>query len=253
MKKIFSILGLLFSILYFSQAGNVGINTSNPAEKLHIKGTMRYEPLLANPNQPSAGKVLTSDANGNASWQNQDLRTTYLASYTTVPSNLTFPLTNNDTAAGATSPAYYTGTSITLPKGDWIVILSMNVQGEFQNSSSVWLPLTSQQAIWTRVIMSSNTTTNPNYQVSSDTNVIGANLVSGILNDPATNTLIYGELFVKQTEATKTYYIKASIQGFSASPTPTSVNPVNIRIKNPAISPNITSENKIFAIPVSFN
>jgi hypothetical protein len=45
--------------------GNVGINTSNPQEILHVVGNIRME----DGNQ-GAGKVLTSDANGTATWQN---------------------------------------------------------------------------------------------------------------------------------------------------------------------------------------
>tara|TARA_R110000850_G_scaffold109659_1_gene222755 strand:- start:24289 stop:25632 length:1344 start_codon:yes stop_codon:yes gene_type:complete len=42
----------------------IGIGTSNPTEKLHVQGAMR----IVDGNQ-GAGKVLTSDANGRATWQ----------------------------------------------------------------------------------------------------------------------------------------------------------------------------------------
>lgn len=45
--------------------GNVGLGTSIPATKLHIAGNIR----IADGTQ-SAGRVLTSDVNGTASWQN---------------------------------------------------------------------------------------------------------------------------------------------------------------------------------------
>ena len=46
-------------------SGNVGIGTSgSPTAKLHVNGTVR----ITDGNQ-AAGRVLTSDANGNASWQ----------------------------------------------------------------------------------------------------------------------------------------------------------------------------------------
>ena len=43
---------------------NVGIGTSDPSAKFHLNGSLRIE----DGNQ-AAGKVLTSDANGNATWQ----------------------------------------------------------------------------------------------------------------------------------------------------------------------------------------
>lgn len=59
---------------------NVGIGTSSPSDKLHVVGTSGNTVRIEDGNQ-AAGKVLTSDANGNASWQagggvntdNQDL------------------------------------------------------------------------------------------------------------------------------------------------------------------------------------
>src|SRR5262249_35499108 len=50
--------------LYNSNSGNVGIGTSSPDTKLHISGAIK----VADGSQ-GAGKVLTSDANGLASWQ----------------------------------------------------------------------------------------------------------------------------------------------------------------------------------------
>ena len=45
-------------------ATKVGIGTSNPSAKLHVNGTLRY----VDGNEGN-GKVMTSDANGNVSWQ----------------------------------------------------------------------------------------------------------------------------------------------------------------------------------------
>jgi hypothetical protein len=49
--------------------GNVGIGTSSPSAKLDVQGTSGATIKIVDGNQAS-GKVLTSDANGNASWQN---------------------------------------------------------------------------------------------------------------------------------------------------------------------------------------
>ena len=50
--------------LTIDASGNVGIGTTSPSTKLHLDGTFR----LVDGNQ-SNGKVLTSDANGVATWQ----------------------------------------------------------------------------------------------------------------------------------------------------------------------------------------
>jgi len=51
--------------MYSGISGNVGVNQNNPTANLDIAGTLKF----TDGNQ-AVGKVLTSDANGNASWQN---------------------------------------------------------------------------------------------------------------------------------------------------------------------------------------
>jgi hypothetical protein len=58
--------------LRIDENGNIGIGTSGPAAQLHTTGSVR----LAGAGTPGAGKVLTSDASGNATWQPGALTTT---------------------------------------------------------------------------------------------------------------------------------------------------------------------------------
>ena len=61
----------LFASNSFSQ--NVGIGTISPTEKLHVTGNIKVDTIKPNAIKllPNAGngKILTSDATGNASWQ----------------------------------------------------------------------------------------------------------------------------------------------------------------------------------------
>jgi len=52
--------------LFNANSGNIGIGTTTPTAKLDVTGTFKL-----NDGSQGVGKVLTSDASGNASWQNQ--------------------------------------------------------------------------------------------------------------------------------------------------------------------------------------
>jgi hypothetical protein len=53
--------------MYSSPSGNVGLGTVSPQEKLHVEGSIR----MVDGNQ-AAGYVMTSDADGTATWTNPD-------------------------------------------------------------------------------------------------------------------------------------------------------------------------------------
>lgn len=70
MKKIY----IIFLLLpHFLPAQNIGINTSTPTEKLHVAGNIKVDTIkpaaFKLTTGAGAGKLLTSDAIGNASWQ----------------------------------------------------------------------------------------------------------------------------------------------------------------------------------------
>lgn len=99
--------------------GNVGIGTTNPEVKLHIKteGTVS-NPLsgfrLEDGNQ-GLGKVLTSDASGLATWMTLVYSDAISYVKPTVCPNLAVPTTNY----------YQTNAYIDLPAGRWVVMLVM--------------------------------------------------------------------------------------------------------------------------------
>jgi hypothetical protein len=72
--NVWSTLGLN---IYNTNSGNIGMGISTPTQKLHVAGNIKNDTLIPNaikllPNAAS-GKILTSDANGNASWQSSSL------------------------------------------------------------------------------------------------------------------------------------------------------------------------------------
>jgi hypothetical protein len=72
--NVWSTLGLN---IYNTNSGNIGMGISTPIQKLHVAGNIKSDTLIPiaiklSPNAAS-GKILTSDANGNASWQSSGL------------------------------------------------------------------------------------------------------------------------------------------------------------------------------------
>ncbi len=73
MKKIILLSYFIAGSYCFTFSQNVGIGTNSPVEKLHVAGNTKADTIKPNaikltPNA-GAGKILTSDAVGNANWQ----------------------------------------------------------------------------------------------------------------------------------------------------------------------------------------
>ena len=73
MKKISLFIYVLINVQCSLMAQNIGIGTVTPLEKLQVAGNIKTDTIKPNAIKllPNAGngKVLTSDALGNASWQ----------------------------------------------------------------------------------------------------------------------------------------------------------------------------------------
>src|SRR5690606_2087358 len=91
-----------------ASTNRVGIGNFTPSTSLHVSGTVR----IADGTQ-AAGRVLTSSANGTASWQEQSISTVtgILGTGVDIPYN--------------TSNYLQTGSRITLPPGRWAVNVVM--------------------------------------------------------------------------------------------------------------------------------
>jgi hypothetical protein len=89
------------SAALYAQSGNVGIGTTTPTAKLHVAGTVR----IVDGSQ-GASKVLTSDANGLASWQTPAAGVA--GDYDWMKSGNAFPNSPGDTAVNI----YHIGGSV---------------------------------------------------------------------------------------------------------------------------------------------
>lgn len=259
------LLALVFPLQFaFAQIGNVGINTNNPQEKLHVKGTMRLESSTS----ITPGSYLFSDANGNATWQFKTLSNkNYHPTYGTTPYELL-----NFNAPPVLPPGYvgqntlseikYTGTYIDLPAGKWLVMFNnvANIQYTVDRTvaNPVWTDLPADKSVWVRSTLSDDTI---EYVKGTDMNnkptglprpisadIQGAaNKVSNIVSGPSPTALIIGELFVNNTSgAVKRYYVKVNTEIYNMA----GANKEAVKLINFGITPTIVPETKFIAYPI---
>jgi hypothetical protein len=168
--------------------GNVGIGSATPAAKLDITGNIKI-----NDGTQGVNKVLTSDANGVASWKPSsiDIYSAPLGSGVKIPSTLV-------------TSYLYSNTSITLPPGKWLVNVTMILAKE--NG-----PTGPNENWWVRSTFSDS----PSSGISSD--IVGNKLISGGTGVNAVFSLMTGAVVINNTSGNnKTYYYMVGSIGGSS-------------------------------------
>ncbi|WP_413533215.1 hypothetical protein [Empedobacter brevis] len=159
-----------------TREGNVGIGTTAPIRKLEVVSTSSPAFKL-NDGSQGEGYVLTSDAYGNGSWK-----------------AFQKPVLANWSSTGistAVNQIMYTGTSITLPPGRWLIFTNVILAAHPNPNEG--------QGVWVRLSWSS---TQPNYTYSGGT----GNLNSGTLI--SSFGLASGTTLINNTSSSeKTYYL----------------------------------------------
>ncbi len=207
MKKLLNLILMLTSTMLFSQ---VGINTTNPTETLHVNGSFRLED-----GSEGTNRVLKSDANGVSSWSDYGIPVVLgtLGNGINIAYNIFF----NE----------YTGSFIVLPPGKWAVNVVMVLK------TGLISPDDSQ--FWLQSSFSDDNVFNP--QPSPD--IEGAFLISGSLDGASRFGLLTGTIVLNNTSGTdKTYYY------IVRSP---NINNTTQTLTDFGANDAITGENKIIA------
>ena len=167
-----------------SDGPKVGIGTYKPGAKLEINnGTTAGAVKIVDGTQ-GAGKVLTSDANGLATWKRQALTLVEGVK----GSGINIP--------PSTGGYIYTGSYITLPPGKYMVSV--------QNLMSVGFTTYSDGHFWLRTTFSDSSTT---FTRTADIDSTKGYLISGLLPQGARFNMLNGSLIIENTTSSpKTYY-----------------------------------------------
>ena len=167
-----------------SNGPKVGIGTYKPGAKLEVNnGTTAGAVKIVDGTQ-GAGKVLTSDADGLATWKRQALTLVEGVK----GSGISIP--------PSTGGYIYTGSYITLPPGKYMVSV--------QNLMSVGFTTYSDGHFWLRTTFSDSDTT---FVRTADIDSTKGYLISGLLPQGARFSMLSGSLIIENTTSSpKTYY-----------------------------------------------
>ncbi|MDC7999765.1 hypothetical protein POV26_01835 [Aequorivita todarodis] len=171
------------SLFVDASTNRVGVRTILPTANLHVNGNVR----IVDGTQ-ATGRVLTSSANGTASWRAQSI------------DNITGNVVGNGVNIPYTTTNYLqTGSRIVLPPGRFAVNVTMLIYPSNP-------PSPNDSSFWLRTTFSDNGGANP----SPSAYIEGSPLISGSLSGSSNYGLVTGTIIINNTTgANRTYYYVA--------------------------------------------
>jgi hypothetical protein len=193
----FSATGAINNYGLIVASGYTGINTSSPTTNFHVFGQSRFQD-----GTQGVGKVLTSDANGVASWQNAGI-TNVVGNLSAIGANIPYNQTAN---------FLQTGSYIILPPGRYAVNVTMLLA---RNSTS--LPSPNNSSFWVRSTFSNSSGINP--LPSAD--IVGSTLASGNFAATSLYSMLTGTIIINNTSAVNRiyYYVAGRSVAFNTTET----------------------------------
>jgi hypothetical protein len=171
------------SLFVDASTNRVGVRTISPTANLQVNGNVR----IVDGTQ-ATGRVLTSSANGTASWRAQSI------------DNITGNVVGNGVNIPYTTTNYLqTGSRIVLPPGRFAVNVTMLIYPSNP-------PSPNDSSFWLRTTFSDNGGANP----SPSAYIEGSPLISGSLSGSSNYGLVTGTIIINNTTgANRTYYYVA--------------------------------------------
>ncbi|MCZ4242370.1 hypothetical protein [Pedobacter punctiformis] len=195
----------------------------------------------------ATGKVLTSDANGNTSWTYSALQ----AITGTLPSGASVVSFTSYGAGNPPNISLYTGGSITLPPGKWMVSFgSLASMGQNDRMN------TSDAQLWCTAFLSNSTSSNV---ATTDyiTAYTGQRGSGGSIGRGMNRTMVTGAIAINNTSgANKTYYLWANqeLETYTGGPAQIYINGGTTLGTNPGYWVNLFGsgnyERYFYAIPI---
>lgn len=212
--------------IYINNAGDISLGHTKPISKVHLKSDNKsIGAFQLEDGSQGITKILKSDEFGNATWG-------HAGEILTVVGNFGAGI-NPVISDYLIHPSYlYTGTTLTLPPGQWLVTLTLNLTITGASSTDF------TGRAWIRSTFSENTSGG----FSPD--IMGAHLISGLAYSAGYGTLDGFIILNNRTDQPKTYYYTLSHCGLINLPATTTL--VNFASSSPI-------ENRMIALKMKNN